>query len=133
HQRGEIEGRAQPRLLAVEQKAKPLVRLLRSPKAGELPHRPQPPPVHTRMDAALVRVLARVSELRSVVEITEIVGSIKRLYRRAADRRRTGLLWSRVEHLLVPSLPWLVFAASIHVSPSGLQNQVTLAPLDRSR
>ena len=59
HQRRHVERRGQPRLPVIEQVAEALVGLLRRPEPRELPHRPQPAPVHRRIHAARERKLAR--------------------------------------------------------------------------
>ena len=68
HQRRHVERRREPRLAVLEQVAEALVRLLRRPEAGELPHRPQPAAVHRRVDAARERERARVAEVAVVVD-----------------------------------------------------------------
>jgi hypothetical protein len=59
HQARHVERRRQAGLSVVEQVAKALVRLLRGAEARELAHRPEPPAVHRRVDAAREGVLAR--------------------------------------------------------------------------
>ncbi len=63
HERGHVEGRREARLAVLEQVAKARVRLLRGAEARELAHRPQPPAVHRRVDAARVGVLAGRADL----------------------------------------------------------------------
>ena len=63
HQRGHVEGDAQPRLPVVEQAAEAHVGLLRAAEAREHPDRPRPPAIAGRMHAARVRVLARQTQV----------------------------------------------------------------------
>ena len=74
----------------VEQVAEALVGLLGGAEAGELAHRPQPPAVHRRVDAARERELARIADLRRV--IGDVLRPIQRLDRLAGERRALGLL-----------------------------------------
>ena len=59
HQRRHVKRRRQAGLPVLKQIMKALVGLRRGTKAGELPHRPQPPPVHRRIHPARKRILAR--------------------------------------------------------------------------
>ncbi len=59
HQRGHVERRRQPRLALGQQIAEALVRVLGRAEAREHAHRPQPRPVHLRVQAARVGVGAR--------------------------------------------------------------------------
>ena len=59
HQRRQVEGGRQPGLPLLQQELEALVRLSGSAEPGKLPHRPQPPAIHARVDAALKRVLPR--------------------------------------------------------------------------
>ena len=68
HQRRHVERRREARLTVLEQVAEPLVRLRRRAEARELPHRPQPAPVHRRIHAAGERELARPAEVALVVD-----------------------------------------------------------------
>ena len=65
HQGRHVERRREAGLAVVEQVAEALVRLLGGAEAGELAHRPQPAPVHRRIDAARVGVLAREARGRA--------------------------------------------------------------------
>ena len=71
--RRQVERHAQARLSVFEQVAIPRVRLLRRREPGVLPHRPHAPPVHIRLDAASVRVLARISERVRVLEPRKVL------------------------------------------------------------
>ena len=64
HQARHVEGGREPRLAVLEQVAEALVRLLGGAEARELPHRPQLPAVHRRVDAARVRDRRRDSRGR---------------------------------------------------------------------
>ena len=55
HQARHVERRRQPGLAVIEQIAEALVGLLRRPEPRELPHRPQPPPIHARVHPARER------------------------------------------------------------------------------
>ena len=59
HQRRHVERRRQPRLALGQQVAEALVRILGRAEAREHAHRPQPRPVHLRVQAARVRIGAR--------------------------------------------------------------------------
>ncbi len=91
-------------MLAVgEQVAKALVGLLDGAEAGELAHRPQPPPVHRGIDAAGERMLARVAELLGRIEALEVLLGVERLDRMARDRLEQRLaLGLFVVELLAP-------------------------------
>jgi hypothetical protein len=82
----------------VEQVAEALVGLLRGAEAGELPHRPQPAPVHVLVHAARERVLAGTPDLAGVREVGLGVQGLDRLARERGElalalaRARTGLV-----------------------------------------
>jgi hypothetical protein len=57
HERREIEGHREPRLPLREQVVVPGVGLLGRAEARELPHGPEAPAVHRRLDAARERIL----------------------------------------------------------------------------
>jgi len=86
HQRRHVEGRRQPRLPVLEQVPEPRVRLLGRPEPGELPHRPQPPAVHRRVDAARERIDAGIPQVAVVVDL-DVVGRVQRLVLDPRDRR----------------------------------------------
>src|SRR5207237_4634032 len=68
-----IEGGGEPRLPRFEEVVEAAVRLLRGSEAGVLPHGPEPSPIHGRLDASGVRVLAGEAELFLVVGFPERV------------------------------------------------------------
>ena len=88
----------------LEQVAEARVRLLGGAEAGELPHRPEPPAVHRRVDAARVRVDARVAEVALVVDL-DVVGRVERLDREPGHRREERVaLGLRLVELAAPLL-----------------------------
>src|SRR5438045_6884636 len=62
----------------VEQVTKALVGLLGRAEARELPHRPEAPPIHRRVDSAGERIDAWIGEVGDGIDIDRIRG-IKRL------------------------------------------------------
>ena len=103
HQRRHVERGRKAGLPVPEQVAEALVRLRRRPEARELPHRPQPPPVHRRIDAARERERTRIAEVALVVQL-DVVGRGKRLVLDSGDRREQLALplRRRVVQLLAP-------------------------------
>ncbi len=67
HQRRHVERRRQPRLAVLEQIPETLVRLRRRPEPRELPHRPQPAPVHRRIHTTRERKLTRITQITLIV------------------------------------------------------------------
>ena len=59
---GVVERDRQPGLPVLQEVAEPAVRVLGRSEAGEHPHRPEPAPIHRRMDPAGERGLARVAD-----------------------------------------------------------------------
>ena len=57
-----------PCLALVEQVAEARVRLDRRPEPGELPHRPEPAPVHALVDPSGIRERPRIAEVAAVVD-----------------------------------------------------------------
>ena len=92
HERGHVERGGETGLAVVEEIAEARVRLLRRAETRELPHRPEPAPVHGRVHAARERELARVAEIALVVEI-DVLRPVERLGLDSGDRR---------EELVVP-------------------------------
>ena len=86
HQGRHVEGGRESRLPVLEEVAEADVRLLGRAEAGELPHRPELPPVHRRVDPARVGVDARVAEVALVVGL-DVVGRVERLDRQARHGR----------------------------------------------
>ena len=88
----------------VEQVAEALVGLLDGAEAGELAHRPEPPAVHRRVDAAGERVLAGVAELLgSGSKPARSSCGVERLDRVPGDRLEQRLaLRGAVVELLAP-------------------------------
>ena len=79
HQRRHVERGREAGLAVVEQVAEALVGLLGRAEAGELAHRPQPPPVHRRVDAAGERVLAGVADVALGIHVGEVLRGVERL------------------------------------------------------
>ena len=77
HQRGQIEGDAEPGAAGGEQGLVPLVGLLRRAEPGELAHRPQLAAVAGRVDAAGVGEFAGVVEVALVIEARQVVGRVE--------------------------------------------------------
>ncbi len=94
HQRRHVERDGQSRLPVLDQELEALVRLLGRTEAGELPHRPQAPPIPARVDATRERVLARKADLR-----VDVGGPIERI---------DGDAGERVEVDVVPELRFAV-------------------------
>src|SRR5262249_2888775 len=86
HQRRQIESGTESGLPFVEQELEAFVGLPRRAEAGELPHGPQPAAIHAGVNAARVRILAGIAEVRIWVEIVEAFGGVQRLDGYAADR-----------------------------------------------
>ena len=78
HLRGEVEGAREPGLAGAEEELEPLVGGLGRAEAGVLPHRPQPPAVHGRVDAACVRRRARMPEPLARVPAGQVVLRVER-------------------------------------------------------
>ena len=103
----QIEGQAQARLTVLQQVLEALVGALRRRLAGVLAHRPHGAAVHRRIDAAGEGKFTGIVELLFVVEIRQIVRSVKHLDRRAQNRRNGPHLcslfspWSFSSFLLV--------------------------------
>src|SRR5262249_18479707 len=64
HLRGQVKGGRERCLSLFDQEAKPAVRLLTRAEAGVLADRPGTPPVHVAVDAARIRVAARLAQPR---------------------------------------------------------------------
>ena len=102
HQRRHVERRRESRLAVVEQVAEALVRLLRGAEAGELAHRPEPPAIHRRVDAARERDTRRGS--RSPRRAQVVLG-VERLHRLAGQGREQRVALRRaLEALAKPAL-----------------------------
>ena len=101
HQGRHVERCREAVLARLEQVAEALVGLLDGAEAGELAHRPEPPAVHRRVDAAGERVLAGVAELLGRVEPVEILVGVERLDRVPGDglEQRLALRGAVVEVL----------------------------------
>src|SRR5581483_3948380 len=112
-QRRHVEGRRQPRLPLREQVPEALVRLLGRAEARELPHRPQPAPVHGRVHAARERELTRKAEIAPVVD-RDVVRRVQRLQLDPRDRREQLVLALRR-----PAVPL----------PAPLGGRIELAPI----
>ena len=70
-----------------QQKFIPLVRLLRIPHPRILPHRPQPPAIHRRLNPARKRILPRLPHCRRSIEAVKIARPVNNLHRNSG----TGL------------------------------------------
>ena len=85
HQRGQVEGDAQPGAAGGEQRLVAAVGVLGRPEPRELPHRPQLAAVTRRMNAAGVGKRARQVEIADGVDVSEIVGRVETV---RSDARR---------------------------------------------
>ncbi len=77
HQGRHVERRRETGLAVVQQVAEALVRLLGGAEAGELAHRPQPAPVHGRIHAPGVGVLARESDVPLGIGVGEVLPGVE--------------------------------------------------------
>ena len=93
HQGRHVERGREPGLAVVEQVAKALVGLLRGAEPGELAHRPQPPAVHRRIDAARVGRLSGEAQVPLRVPLGEVVLGVQGPHRVPGDglERRLAL------------------------------------------
>ena len=80
HLGGEVKGHRQPGLALVEQVAEPLVRLCGGSHPRVLSHRPELSPVHRRVDAAGVRLLAREPDVAFVLRVGAVGRRVQRLH-----------------------------------------------------
>ena len=92
HLRRQIERDAQPVHPLRQQIAISRVGLRRGAESRVLPHRPQPAPVHRRMDAAREGELARKSERRGGIPPGEILGRARMAFLRLVEVTRWGVL-----------------------------------------
>jgi len=69
HQRRHVERGREAGLPVIAQVAEPLVRLLGGAEAGELPHRPELPAVHGRVDPAREREDSGKTEVAFLVDL----------------------------------------------------------------
>src|SRR5205823_15068183 len=101
--RGHVERGREARLAVGEKVAEALVRLLGSPEAGELPHRPEPAPVHRRVHAPREREHAWIAEVAVVVDL-DLVRRVERLVLEPRDRAEElpAALWRRLVELPPP-------------------------------
>ena len=95
HLRRQVEGDAQAGDALCEQIAVAPVRLRRGPEPRVLPHRPQPAPVHRRLDAAREREGAGKAEVGVRIPAVERVGIGKRC---AHDRRAAIVATATARH-----------------------------------
>ncbi len=109
HQRGHVEGGREARLPVVEQVVEALVGLLGRSEARELPHRPQPPAVHRRVDAARERVLAGVADVSLGIGLGAVLLGVEGLDLGVRDRREESLA---LLHLVVDLVQPLVGPAA---------------------
>src|SRR4029079_14954088 len=79
HLRRQVEGDGQPRLALLEEVPEPAVRLLGRREPGVLAHRPEPAPVHRRLDATREGRLAGDPKigLRVEAERLEVLGRVE--------------------------------------------------------
>ncbi len=116
HLRRKIEGDAEPRLPLLEQIAVALVRLLRRSEPRVLPHRPEAPPVHVRLDAARERRLAGKPNVALEVDAFGILGPIERRRVRLSGEKpspfsSSALRLERSEDVLLPLRARLLWVA----------------------
>ena len=93
HQRRHVERRREPGLAVVEQVAEALVGLLGGAEARELAHRPQPPAVHRRVDAARERRDSPGTPICS--RVGQVLLGVERLDRLAGERRERHVALGR--------------------------------------
>ena len=97
HLRGQVEGDAQAADALGEQIPVAAVRFGGGAEAGVLPHRPEPPAVHGRLDAAGVGELAGEAEFGGRIPTVEVAGIEEMASRAVASQaRRSG--WSHVRY-----------------------------------
>src|SRR5260221_10985391 len=77
HQSWEVERGREARLPLRKQIAKPLIRILGGAKSRELPHGPQTPAMHRRVNSSRVRRFARLTEVYVGIPTRQIRGSVK--------------------------------------------------------
>ena len=92
HDRGHVECDAQTRLAVIEEIMVSPVRIARGPESGKLPHRPEPPAVHRRIDAPREGIFAGKSEVAQVIEPGGVLLRVERLYRLRRNRREVDFL-----------------------------------------
>ena len=92
HLRRQVERHREAGLALVHEVVEPLVGLGGGPHPGVLPHRPQPPAVHRRVDAPCVGLFAGISDVLAVVEIRDVCGRVQRVDRLPARVRRELLV-----------------------------------------
>src|SRR5689334_5620584 len=88
--REKVKGHRQAGRAICEEVLIATVRFLGISHAGILPHGPETPTVHCRLNAACERVFSRIADLCFVVRSFEIGGRVQRLYwnvRRSLDLR----------------------------------------------
>ena len=78
HLRRQIEGDREAGRSLVEQVAVAVVGLFGGGEAGVLAHRPEPPAIHGRLDAAGVGILAGEAELLGGIPVGEILRRVER-------------------------------------------------------
>src|SRR5207245_10011429 len=81
HQRGHVERGRETGLPLLEQILEAKVGILRPSEAGKHPHRPEPAPIHRRIDAAGEWIIARTSELLVDRPPAEALRRVQRLDR----------------------------------------------------
>ncbi len=77
HDRGHIEGHAQPRLPLLQQIAVTPVRIGGITETGKLSHRPEPAAVHIRLHTPGKGIFAGKTEIAPVIQICSITGRVK--------------------------------------------------------
>ncbi len=84
HERGEIKRYGEARLSPLQQELVTPIGVLRRSKTRELPHRPEPPPIHRGVDAPGVRVQAGMAQLVLRVEVLKVDWCVERVHFRGA-------------------------------------------------
>ena len=95
HLRRQVEGHGQPGLPLLEEEPVPLVRLRRRPEPGVLAHRPEPAPIHRRMDAPGERELTGTAEPLTEVAGRHVVRRVGRRPRRSPGGQALGAILVR--------------------------------------
>ncbi len=71
-----VEGHAETRLAMIQEISVALVGLLRSGKAGVLPHGPEPAPIHGRLYSPCKGIFTRKAQLFGIIEPLQVQGGV---------------------------------------------------------
>src|SRR5690606_1569115 len=95
HQGGQVERDGEARLAVGQEVAEPPVRFLGGAEAGELPHGPQAAPVHGAVNAAGVRIFARIAQVPPVVQVFHVIRAVQPFDGQARDGEKALFALSR--------------------------------------